>query len=40
MTDPITPRFGLPLLAPGQAAKELTHNEALSLLDLLVQPVV
>jgi len=28
-------RFGLPLLAPGQAQKELFHNEALILLDLL-----
>lgn len=40
MIDPVTPRFGLPLLAAGQAGKELTHNEALSLIDLLVQPVV
>lgn len=40
MTDPMTPRFGLPLLAAGQAGKELTHNEALALLDLLVQPMV
>jgi Protein of unknown function (DUF2793) len=33
-----TPRFSLPLLAVGQAQKELTHNEALMLLDALVQP--
>ncbi len=30
-----TPRFSLPLLAAGQAHKELFHNEALTLLDLL-----
>jgi hypothetical protein len=30
-------RLGLPLLQPGQAQKELTHNEALTLLDLAVQ---
>ena len=30
-------RLGLPLMQPGQAQKELTHNEALSLLDLAVQ---
>lgn len=35
MTD--TPRLALPLLEPGQAQKEMTHNEALALLDLLVQ---
>lgn len=40
MTDSSTPRLGLPLLAAGQAGKELTHNEALSLLDLLVQGAV
>ncbi len=33
-------RLHLPLLAAGQAQKELTHNEALALLDILVQPVV
>jgi Protein of unknown function (DUF2793) len=33
-------RLHLPLLAAGQAQKELTHNEALALLDVLVQPVV
>lgn len=31
-----TPRHGLPLLAPGQAQKELFHNEALLALDCLV----
>lgn len=33
-------RLALPLLAPGQAQKEMTHNEALARLDMLVQPVV
>ena len=32
MTD-ATPRFALPLLAAGQAQKELFHNEALTLPD-------
>lgn len=41
MTDlPNTARLALPLLAMAQAQKEVTHNEALALLDLLVQPVV
>jgi hypothetical protein len=41
MTDlPSTPRLALPLLAMAQAQKEVTHNEALALLDLLVQPAV
>jgi hypothetical protein len=35
-----TPRWTLPLLAAGQAQKEMTHNEALSLLDLVVHPCV
>lgn len=39
MTDD-TPRLGLPLLTSGQAQKEATHNEALILIDALVQPVV
>ena len=29
-------RFGLPLLQAGQAQKELTHNEALALIDVLL----
>ena len=32
-------RLGLPLLQAGQAQKEVTHNEALTLLEALVQPV-
>ncbi|WP_375382374.1 DUF2793 domain-containing protein [uncultured Sphingomonas sp.] len=39
MTD-TTARLALPLLQPGQAQKELFHDEALTLLDLAVQPVV
>lgn len=35
-----TDRLSLPLLAVAQAQKEMTHNEALVLLDALVQPVV
>lgn len=35
-----TPRFKLPLLATGQAKKEIFHNEALTLLDFLVCPAV
>ncbi len=32
-----TVRFALPLIDAGQAQKEITHNEALTALDLLVQ---
>ena len=32
----ITPRLGLPLLVAGQVQKELFHNEALALIDLLL----
>jgi len=39
MTDE-TERLALPLIAPGQAQKEMTHNEALALLDLAVQASV
>jgi hypothetical protein len=31
-----TPRFGLPFILPGQAQKELFHNEALSAADALI----
>lgn len=41
MTDmPTTPRLALPLLAVAQARKEVTHNEALILLDALVHAAV
>jgi hypothetical protein len=40
MDDPTTVRFALPLLASGQAGKEWTHNEALALIDLALQPAV
>ena len=33
-------RLGLPLLAPGQAQKELFHNEALAAIDLALQASV
>lgn len=39
MSD-VSPRLALPLLAPAQAQKHVTHNEALALLDLLVQLTV
>ncbi len=35
-----TDRLALPLLAAGQAQKEVTHNEAITLADLLLLPVV
>lgn len=40
MTDLPTPRLALPLLQPGQAQKEMYHNEALALLDFAAQPAV
>lgn len=41
MTDlPCTARYSLPLLALAQAQKEVTHNEALVLLDALVHAAV
>lgn len=36
MEHEMTARLGLPLLATGQAEKELTHNEALALVDLVL----
>lgn len=39
MTD-ATPRLQLPFLSVGQAQKEVTHNEALSRLDICMQAVV
>lgn len=35
-----TPRFALPFLVPGQLQKELFHNEALQIVDVLLCPVV
>ena len=40
MTDTQTDRWALPLLQPGQAQKEMFHNEGLATLDLIVQPAV
>jgi hypothetical protein len=37
MTDQPTPRLALPMLQPGQAQKEMFHNEALARLDFAVQ---
>lgn len=36
----VTARWGLPMLAAGQAQKEITHNEALMLADMLLNPRV
>ncbi len=38
--DTMTDRLALPLIAPGQAQKEVAHNEALTLLDLAVHAAV
>ena len=35
-----TSRLNLPLMAAGQSQKEVTHNEALLRIDLLVQTTV
>ncbi|QNE32258.1 DUF2793 domain-containing protein [Sphingomonas sp. NBWT7] len=40
MSEERTARFGLPLLHASQAQKELDHNEAITLLEILAQPVV
>lgn len=37
MTDALSARFALPLLQPGQAQKEMTHNEAVATIDLIAQ---
>ena len=38
MSDAKTARLALPMLAAGQAQKEVTHNEALVLIDSLLAP--
>jgi hypothetical protein len=38
--DETTPRFALPFIVPGQAQKELFHNEALLRLDAALHPCV
>lgn len=40
MADERTVRLALPLMHAGQAQKEITHNEALTALDALVNPLV
>ncbi len=40
MSQDHSPRLALPFLQPGQAQKEMTHNESLQAIDMLVQPVV
>lgn len=40
MADDRTDRLGLPWLMAGQAQKELTHNEAMALLDIATCPSV
>lgn len=37
MSEDATPRYGFPYLYAGQAQKEVYHNEALTLVDALVQ---
>jgi hypothetical protein len=36
----MTPRLNLPYIAPQQAQKQVTYNEAMRALDMLVQPVI
>jgi hypothetical protein len=40
MSEDASARLALEYIAPGQAQKELSHNEALARLDFLVQPAV
>lgn len=40
MSDDLSPVLALPLIQPAQAQKHVTHNEAIRLLDVLVQPAV
>lgn len=37
MSSAVSPRLNLPYIAPAQAQKHVTHNEALTLLDVLAQ---
>jgi len=39
MSD-VTDRFGLPFILPGQAQKELFHNEALARIDVALHPAI
>lgn len=39
MSDYASVRLGLPYLVSGQAQKDITHNEALTLIDMAVAPV-
>ncbi|MDG5489137.1 DUF2793 domain-containing protein [Sphingomonas sp. BGYR3] len=40
MSDDQTPRWAMPMLHPGQAQKEMTHNEALIIADFLIAGIV
>ena len=40
MSDDQSARLRLPLLHPGQAQKEMDHNEALAMIDIALQPAV
>lgn len=40
MSEELSARLALPLLVAGQSQKEWTHNEALTVLDLVVQPSI
>ena len=40
MSQNDSPRLSLPYIIASQAQKEVTHNETINLLDLLLQPVI